>query len=90
MAFVALTGVAPDIVQAATDAELSPVVLMAVIAAIHLLLGMFLDPIGIMVLMMPLIETYGFDPIWFAVVVTKPLESGPIAPPATATGSAGS
>ncbi|SHJ13645.1 TRAP transporter, DctM subunit [Palleronia salina] len=85
VAFIALTGVAPDIVQAVTDAELSPVVLMAAIAGIYLLLGMFLDPIGIMVLtlplMIPLIETYGFDLIWFGVVVIKLLEIGLITPP---------
>ncbi|MBJ3764174.1 TRAP transporter large permease [Maribius pontilimi] len=85
VAFIALTGVAPDIVQAVTDAELSPVVLMAAIALIYLALGMFLDPIGIMVLtlplMVPLIETYGFDLIWFGVVVIKLLEIGLITPP---------
>jgi TRAP-type C4-dicarboxylate transport system permease large subunit len=46
---------------------------------------MFLDPIGIMVLtlplMIPLIETYGFDLIWFGVVVIKLLEIGLITPP---------
>ena len=85
VAFIALTGVAPDIVEAVTAAELSPVVLMLAIAAIYLLLGMFLDPIGIMVLtlplMIPLIETYGFDLIWFGVVVIKLLEIGLITPP---------
>ncbi len=85
VAFVALTGVAPDIVEAVTAAELSPVLLMAAIALIYLALGMFLDPIGIMVLtlplMIPLIETYGFDLIWFGVVVIKLLEIGLITPP---------
>ena len=85
VAFIALTGVAPDIVNAVTAAELSPVVLMLAIAAIYLLLGMFLDPIGIMVLtlplMVPLVETYGFDLIWFGVVVIKLLEIGLITPP---------
>ncbi|MGR3498120.1 MAG: TRAP transporter large permease [Limimaricola soesokkakensis] len=85
VAFIALTGVAPDIVEAVTAAELSPVLLMAAIALIYLALGMFLDPIGIMVLtlplMIPLIETYGFDLIWFGVVVIKLLEIGLITPP---------
>ena len=85
VAFIALTGVAPDIVEAVTAAELSPILLMAAIALIYLALGMFLDPIGIMVLtlplMIPLIETYGFDLIWFGVVVIKLLEIGLITPP---------
>ena len=85
VAFIALTGVAPAIVGAVTDAALSPVILLAAIALIYLALGMFLDPIGIMVLtlplMIPLVETYGFDLIWFGVVVIKLLEIGLITPP---------
>ncbi|MEM7709485.1 MAG: TRAP transporter large permease [Pseudomonadota bacterium] len=85
VAFIALTGVAPDIVGAVTAAEFSPLALMVAIAAIYLLLGMFLDPIGIMVLTLPLtiplVETYGFDLIWFGVVVIKLLEIGLITPP---------
>lgn len=85
MAFIALTGVAPDIVNAVTNAEPNVIVLMAAIALIYLALGMFLDPIGIMVLtlplMVPLVESYGLDLIWFGVVVIKLLEIGLITPP---------
>ncbi|ETW12925.1 trap dicarboxylate transporter, dctm subunit [Roseivivax marinus] len=85
VAFTALTGVAQDVVGAVQAAELSPFLLLAAIAVIYLVLGMFLDPIGIMVLtlplMVPLIETYGFDLIWFGVVVIKLLEIGLITPP---------
>jgi len=85
VAFVALTGVAPAIVGAVSEAQLPVVVLMACIALIYLLLGMFLDPIGIMVLtlplMIPLVESYGLDLIWFGVVVIKLLEIGLITPP---------
>ena len=58
---------------------------MLAIAAIYLLLGMFLDPIGIMVLtlplMIPLVESYDLNLIWFGVVVIKLLEIGLITPP---------
>ncbi|MCR4267555.1 TRAP transporter large permease [Nitratireductor sp. ZSWI3] len=85
VAFVALTGVAASIGETITAANLSPVLLLAAIAAVYLLLGMFLDPIGIMVLtlplMIPLVEGYGFDLIWFGVVVIKLLEIGLITPP---------
>ena len=85
VAFIALTNVAPAIVEAVTAAELSSAVLLVAIAAIYLLLGMFLDPIGIMVLtlplLIPLVETYGFDLIWFGVVVIKLLEIGLVTPP---------
>ena len=85
VAFIALTGVAPVIVEAVTDAQLSVVMLMICIAVIYLLLGMFLDPIGIMVLtlplMIPLVESYDLNLIWFGVVVIKLLEIGLITPP---------
>jgi len=85
VAFVALTGVAPMVVGVVTDAQLSVVVLMLCIALIYLLLGMFLDPIGIMVLtlplMIPLVESYDLNLIWFGVVVIKLLEIGLITPP---------
>ncbi|WP_298913738.1 TRAP transporter large permease [uncultured Roseobacter sp.] len=85
VAFIALTGIAPMIVEAVTQAQLSVIVLMVAIALIYLLLGMFLDPIGIMVLtlplMIPLVESYGLNLIWFGVVVIKLLEIGLITPP---------
>ncbi|MEN8842336.1 MULTISPECIES: TRAP transporter large permease [Rhodobacterales] len=85
VAFIALTGVAGVIVGMVTDAQLSVVVLMICIAVIYLLLGMFLDPIGIMVLtlplMIPLVESYDLNLIWFGVVVIKLLEIGLITPP---------
>ncbi|MEP1441831.1 MAG: TRAP transporter large permease [Hyphomicrobiales bacterium] len=85
VAFIALTGVAPKLVDIVSVADLSIVTLMLAIALIYLLLGMFLDPIGIMVLtlplLVPLVEGYGLNLIWFGVVVIKLLEIGLITPP---------
>jgi len=85
VAFIALTNVAPMIVNVVAEAELSVVVLLLAIAAIYLLLGMFLDPIGIMVLtlplMIPLVVSDDMHLIWFGVVVIKLLEIGLITPP---------
>ena len=85
VAFIALTGVAPAIVTFVTEANLSVPLLLAAIAVIYLLLGMFLDPLGLMLLtlplMVPLVESYGLDLIWFGVVVIKLLEIGLITPP---------
>ena len=85
VAFIALTGVAPALVDMVSNAGLSVFMLMFAIAVLYLLLGMFLDPIGIMVLtlplVVPLVESYGLDLIWFGVVVIKLLEIGLITPP---------
>lgn len=85
VAFIALTGVAPMLVGLVSAADLHVVTLLLAIALIYLLLGMFLDPIGIMVLtlplMIPLVEAQGLNLIWFGVVVIKLLEIGLITPP---------
>jgi len=55
------------------------------VSVIYLVLGMFLDPVGIMVLtlplMIPMVESYDLNLIWFGVVIVKLLEIGLITPP---------
>lgn len=56
-----------------------------IIVAIYLLLGMFIDPIGAMLLtlpfILPFINEIGWNAVWFGVVLTKLLEIGMITPP---------
>ena len=51
----------------------------------YLVLGMFLEPIGAMLLtipvLLPVFESTGLSLIWFGVVLTKFLEIGMITPP---------
>ncbi len=58
---------------------------IAMVCVLYLVLGMFLDPVGIMVLtlplMIPLVDSYGLNIIWFGVVIVKLLEIGLITPP---------
>jgi C4-dicarboxylate transporter DctM subunit len=83
--FVALTGMAPALVGLVEGADVSLWLLMVMIAGVYLLLGMFLDPLGIMVLtlpfLIPMVDGYGLDLIWFGVVVIKLLEISLITPP---------
>ena len=82
---VALTGMAPALVGLVEEANVSLWMLMVMIAGVYILLGMFLDPLGIMVLtlpfLIPMIDGYGLDLIWFGVVVIKLLEISLITPP---------
>ena len=52
---------------------------------VFLILGMFLDPIGLLLIalpvFLPMIEASGFDLIWFGILVIKFLEIGLITPP---------
>jgi tripartite ATP-independent transporter DctM subunit len=60
-------------------------VLMFIINVFLLVAGMFMPPVGIIVmaapLLYPILVKFGFDPYWFAVVLTINMEVGLITPP---------
>ncbi|WP_394178349.1 TRAP transporter large permease [Yoonia maritima] len=59
--------------------------LMAAINVFLLIAGFFLPPVAVILMaapiLLPVIVTAGFDPIWFAVVLTINMEIGLISPP---------
>jgi TRAP-type C4-dicarboxylate transport system permease large subunit len=65
--------------------EINRGVLMGVINVFLLVAGMFLPPVAVIVmsapLLLPVIVQAGFDPYWFAVVLTINMEIGLITPP---------
>jgi len=83
--FVALTGMAPALVSFIDPSQTPVWIFLLSLVLVYICLGMFLDPLGIMVLTLPfavpLVETYGLNLIWFGVVVVKLLEIGLITPP---------
>lgn len=60
-------------------------VLMAAINVFLLIAGFFLPPVAVILMaapiLLPIITTAGFDPIWFAVILTINMEIGLISPP---------
>lgn len=60
-------------------------VLMGVVNVFLLVAGFFLPPVAVILMaapiLLPIIVTAGFDPIWFAVVLTINMEIGLISPP---------
>ncbi len=85
VALIALTGMSNSLVGMLGTAEVGPTFFIAMVCLIYLVLGMFLDPVGIMVLtlplMIPMVESYHMNLIWFGVVIVKLLEIGLITPP---------
>lgn len=83
--FLALAGFTDFLAGFVADAGMPPLVLMLIVCAAYLFLGMFLDPLGIMLLtlpiFMPLIDAAGIDLIWFGILIVKLLEIGLITPP---------
>ena len=65
--------------------EINRWALMAIINVFLLVAGMFLPPVAVIVmaapLLHPIIMQAGFDPYWFAVVLTINMEIGLITPP---------
>ena len=59
--------------------------MMLGLVLVYLLLGMFLEPIGAMLLtlpiVLPVIDAYGMSVILFGVILTKLLEIGMLTPP---------
>ena len=83
--FLALTGLPAFIGASAGHWALDPVFLVIGASVVYLILGMFLDPIGVLLLTLPVIlpmsSAVGLDAIWFGVIVVKYLEIGMLTPP---------
>jgi len=83
--FLAITGTPEMIAHAADFAKDNPFLLFLIISVIYLILGMFVDSLGMMLLtipiFMPLVQDTGYGLIWFGVFVVKWVEIGLITPP---------
>lgn len=83
--FFALAGTTQIIADWIGNPEYSQLQVILIISVILILLGMLLDPIGIMLLtipiLLPVLETRDINLIWFGVLMAKFLEIGFITPP---------
>ena len=83
--FLAMTGVG-DFLQAAVGSwAADPILLVIAASLIYIVLGMFLDPLGVLLLslpiLLPMFEALELDLIWFGVLVVKYIEIGLLTPP---------
>lgn len=83
--FLALSGAGDFLSTSILSIATNPVMLMFGIVLVYLLVGMFLEPIGAMLLTLPIIlpvvDASGWNLLWFGIVLTKLLEIGMITPP---------
>ncbi|HTV67851.1 MAG TPA: TRAP transporter large permease [Rhizobiaceae bacterium] len=83
-AFV-LTRVTQDLVMFVGDLDVSRWVIIVIILCIYLILGCFMDQMAILVLtvpvVLPVVVSLGFDPIWYGVLLVVTAEVGLITPP---------
>ena len=77
--------VTQSIAQWIAALEVNRWVLMGVINLFLLVAGFFLPPVAVILMsapiLLPIITAAGFDPYWFAVIVTINMEIGLITPP---------
>lgn len=85
VSFIGFTGIAPAIAASVGGTELHPLLVLLLLSCVYIVLGMFMDPLGIMLLtlpvVVPIIQQLGYDLIWFGVIMVKYLEIGMITPP---------
>jgi tripartite ATP-independent transporter DctM subunit len=83
--FVALSGAGDILAVLVVEMAANPAVLIFGIALVYLVLGMFIDPIGALLITLPILlpiaRASDFDLIWFGVLIAKLLEIGMITPP---------
>ena len=83
--FLALAGITSYLASEFSASGISPLTIILMITAVYLILGMFLDPIGVMLLTLPILipicRSAGMDLIWLGVIVVKYIEIGLITPP---------
>jgi tripartite ATP-independent transporter DctM subunit len=83
--FFTLSHVTQDLVAWVGALDVSRWVIIVIILAMYIVLGSFMDQVAILVLtvpiVLPLVKSLGFDPIWFGVVKIVTAEVGMITPP---------
>ena len=83
--FLGFTGTPAAIANGITHLDVSPTVILIGIMALYLVLGMFIDGIGMVLLTVPIIlptiKTLGIDPIVFGILVVRMVEIGLMTPP---------
>lgn len=83
--FLAIAGVPRFMAAAVTGFSVDAEYLVIAMAVVYGILGMFLDPIGLMLLtlpvFLPIFQALNLDLIWLGVLVVKFLEIGVLTPP---------
>ncbi len=83
--FVVQTRLPDTLLALAQGAEMTPAMVMLLIILLYIVMGCFLEGIGMVLItvpvFLPVVEGFGFDPIWFGVLVAVLVELGLITPP---------
>ena len=83
--FLQITNLPTSLAQSLAALHLPPMAIMILILAFYVLAGAFLDALALVLLTIPIfypvVISFGFDPIWFAVMIVLVTQAGVITPP---------
>jgi tripartite ATP-independent transporter DctM subunit len=83
--FLGFAGLPEAFAQWVVSLDAPPIMIMICILLFYVVLGMFMDAIGMLLLTLPVVYpaviALGYDPIWFGIVVVKMAEICLITPP---------
>jgi tripartite ATP-independent transporter DctM subunit len=83
--FLAFSGIPFELVAFVQALDIPPVAVVIVMLLVLTVLGMFIDPVGMVMLTLPfffpVVKGLGLDPVWFGVLVVLQAELGVITPP---------
>ena len=84
-AFLAITQIPTTISEFITGLGVSPMVILIAVIVFYVICGMFFDVIAVLVLTIPIIyplmDSLGFNLIWYSVLMVRIIEIGMITPP---------
>lgn len=84
--FITLSRIPHELGAFVEGLTLPPFLIMVVIIFIYLILGFFIDALALILLTIPVfypivVDTLGYDPIWFGVIIVLVVAMGVITPP---------
>ena len=83
--FITTVGMSQALIEFAGGLDVAPIVIVLVIVAIYLLLGCVFESVSMILLtvpvFVPLVDSLGFDLVWFGIVVVVVTEISLITPP---------
>lgn len=82
---VGYLGITRKLTTAVTEMGLSPYMLIVILSLLYVVLGCLIDGFSMIVMttpiVLPMVETAGFDPVWFGIYLVLMIELAQITPP---------
>ena len=85
MRFLGFSGLPEAFATFIVSIDVPPIVVMILILLAYVVLGMFMDGIGMLLLTLPVVypavTALGYDPVWFGIIIVKMVEVCLVTPP---------